>query len=158
MRYYNLSRNWTKRIEPHLTNKKLNDILVKDFNKFTYGLWKHRFQPGQYPHDFENCDWWLDHRGPVPRYWQYVKHGACHWLVNFALRLAMLAVPGRKWRILTSDKHSTVWDGRHTLFDLNYQAMGITAQECWQTATEGGRELKPGQLRMVFYPAPCWKT
>jgi hypothetical protein len=32
----------------------------------------------------------------LPRFWQYVKHGACHWLVNFGLRLAMLAAPARR--------------------------------------------------------------
>jgi hypothetical protein len=30
------------------------------------------------PHEFENCDWWHSHRGPMPRFWRYVKHGACH--------------------------------------------------------------------------------
>jgi len=111
MRYYDLKRNWTKKIMPYLGNKALNDILVHDFNKFTFGRWKETFTYGQYPFDFESCDWWLDHRGKIPRYWKYVKHAACHWLVNFAYTLAELAEPQMPWRIITSDKHSTVWDG-----------------------------------------------
>ena len=45
MRYYDLQRHWTKRIEPHLGDKKLNAILVRDFNKFTFGRWEKRFTP-----------------------------------------------------------------------------------------------------------------
>ena len=37
MRYYDLKRHWTRRIEPHLTDERLNAILVRDFNKFTFG-------------------------------------------------------------------------------------------------------------------------
>jgi hypothetical protein len=48
-----------------------------------------------------------------------VKHAACHWLVNFALRLAILAEPARPWQIVSSQAHSTVWDGQSTLFDCN---------------------------------------
>jgi len=76
------------------------------------------------PQSFESCDLLDSHRGPQPRFWQYVKHAACHWIVNFALRLATLAEPRRCWRIISSDFHSTVWDGAETLFDFNYQALG----------------------------------
>jgi hypothetical protein len=33
----------------------------------------------------------------------------------------------RMWRITSSSKHSTVWDGNETLVDLNFQAMGSRA-------------------------------
>jgi hypothetical protein len=39
MRYYDLKRHWMKRIEPHLGDEKLNAILTRDFNKFTFGNW-----------------------------------------------------------------------------------------------------------------------
>lgn len=68
----------TQRIEPHLTGERLNAILVRDFNKFTDGRWGTPFTPGQFPRDFESCNWWCGHRGPEPRYWRYVKHSACH--------------------------------------------------------------------------------
>jgi hypothetical protein len=151
MRYYNLSRHWTKRIVPHLADEQLNKILVHDFNKFTWGRWRQRFERGKFPADFESCDWACEHRGRRPRYWHFVKHAACHWLVNFALRLACLAEPNRKWRIVSSESHSTVWDGEHSLFDFNFQAMNIPAAECWEQASKGGEQLTPGKLLKVHF-------
>ena len=62
-------------------------------------------------------------------YMNYVLDGASHWLVNFTLRLAMLVEPDREWRIITSEDHSTVWDGRDTLFEFNFQAFGELPEE-----------------------------
>lgn len=148
MRYFDVKRHWTRRIEPHLADAQLNQILVSDFGMYTYGRWRKRFKPGQVPRDYESCDWGVDHRGREPRFWRYVKHGACHWLVNFNLRLAQHAAPGRPWRILTSEEHSTVWDGRETLFDLNYLAFGIPADECFALAN--GKEYEPGRELRVY--------
>jgi hypothetical protein len=147
VKYYNLQRHWTKKIEPHLGNPTLNKILVRDFNKFTFGLWRKPFLPGHFPREFENCDWWLGHRGKEPRFWQYVKHAACHWLVNFNLYLARLVEPNRSWRIITSDRHSTVWDGDQTLFEFNFLALGIDPDECFRLANE--QHLEPGKERKV---------
>src|SRR5215472_12181479 len=124
MRYYDLKKNW-HRVKPHLGDKQLNDILVRDFNKFTFGRWNKTFTYGDLPYEFESCDWDYDHRGRRPAYWQYVKHAACHWLVNFNLRLAMLVQPAKPWRIITSDDHSTVWDGSDTLFDFNFLVSSV---------------------------------
>lgn len=154
-RYFDLKRHWTRRIEPHLGDAVLNRILVRDFDKFTFGRWRKRFLPGMYPDEFESCDWQFGHRGPYPRFWRYVKHAACHWLVNFALRLAMLAVPTRPWRIVSSQKHSTVWDGRATLFDLQYSALGVPPEKCWEAARPG-EVLAPGDYLEVG-PALHWK-
>ncbi len=155
MRYYDLKRYWTRRIEPHLGDEELNRILVGDFNKFTFGRWRKKFLPGMYPDEFESCDWQFGHRGPCPRFWRYVKHAACHWLVNFALRLATLAVPARSWRVVTSQEHSTVWDGRATLFDLQYSAFGVPPEKCWEVAS-GGAVLAPGEYLNVE-PALHWR-
>ena len=89
-RYYDPIKNWS-RIRPHLPD--VEQILVRDFNKFTWGRWRKKFQPGQRPHQFESCGWWLDHRGLKPAYWWYVKHSACHWLVNHGLELARRVRP-----------------------------------------------------------------
>jgi hypothetical protein len=70
--------------------------------------------------------------------------------VNFSLRLAMLVEPDKPWRIITSEKHSTVWDGGNTLFDFNFQALGIDPNECFETAFE--EELKPGKYVRVYLP------
>ena len=147
MRYYDFRRHWTKRILPHLSDPKLNAILFRDFNKLTQGRWHLRFQPGDLPAKFDACCWRGEHRPPHPRYWAYVAHAACHSLVNFALKLATLAEPQRPWRILTSDRHSTVWDGHFTLFDLNYSALRVDPTECFQLAHH--TELPPGHFRKV---------
>jgi hypothetical protein len=150
LRYFDVARHWTKRIEPHLSNKRLNRVLVRDFNKYTTGRWRKRFKPGQLPSEFEHCDWQEGHRGKRPRYWDYVKSQACHWLVNFNLTLARLARPDRAWRIITSHRHSTVWDGERTLFDLNFLAFGVPPQECFDMAYE--EELPVGEYRKAGYP------
>jgi hypothetical protein len=72
MRYYDFKRHWTMKVEPHLGDPELNRVLVRDFNKFTYGRWRRRFGPGMYPDEFESCDWRWSHRSPQPRYWRYV--------------------------------------------------------------------------------------
>lgn len=152
MRYYDLKRHWAKRIVPHLDNKELNDILVTDFDKFTCGRWLLEFKPGGFPDEYESCDWRLKHKAPYPRFWRYVKHSACHWIVNFTLKLAMLVEPNRNWRIISSDAHSTVWDGDKTLFDFNFQALGISPQECYDSATGKGCEhLEPGAFMEVSF-------
>jgi hypothetical protein len=43
------------------------------------------------------------------------------------LKLAMQVEPNRIWHIVTSDEHSTVWDGKKTLSDMNFLALGVTA-------------------------------
>jgi len=150
MQYYDLQRNW-RRIRPHLTDPTVASVLVRDFNKFTFGRWEHEFLPGMVPHEFETCDWWCSHRGRLPAYWQYVKHAACHWLVNFNLELAQASVRGREWRIVSSRNHSTVWDGDVTLFDPNFQALKVAPAECYAMAR--GRVLKPGQHLTVNFAA-----
>jgi hypothetical protein len=149
LRYYNIRRHWTKRIMPHLSDQKLNAILVRDFNRYTYGRWRRRFRHSNLPYHFESCDWHASHHPPYPRFWDYVKHGACHWLVNFNLRLATLAEPKQPWRILTSDHHSTVWDGKRTLFEFNFLAFGISPTECFNLAND--KELPMGKPLKVYY-------
>ncbi len=145
MKYYNLrGANWTKKIMPHLSNDELQGILVDDFNKFTMGRWNQPFVRGMFPSQFESCDWHLERKGRRPRFSSYCKHSACHWLVNFTLRLAMLVQPRRPWRIITSRKHSTVWDGGETIFEFNFNAFGITADECFRLAYK--KEIKPGRI------------
>ena len=148
MKYYDLKKYWPK-AKRHLGDEELNNILVRDFNKFTYGRWGKEFTHGRFPTDFESCDWQWRYRGRRPAFWKYTKHSACHWLVNFSLRWAMLTEPNRMWRIITSSKHSTVWDGNKTLFDLNFQAMGVSPNECFSLAFK--RQLKPGNYTEVNF-------
>jgi hypothetical protein len=156
MRYYDVQKNWSRKIKPHLANETVQAILVKDFNRFTYGRWRKPFLPGMTPHEFESCDWWLDHRGRMPEYWNYVKHAACHHLVNFNRRLAELSEPKRDWRIVTSQAHSTVWDGAETLFDMQFLALGVDPDEAWALARDNGRVLPVGKNLVVHF-AEHWQ-
>ena len=110
MQYYDLKKNWRK-VKRHLQDEDLNRILVWDFDKFSYGRKKKPFTRGRYPCEFDSSDWRLYYTGRRPAFWMYSCSLACHWLVNFNLKLAMLVEPKKQWRILTSDHHLTVWDG-----------------------------------------------
>src|SRR6185437_980291 len=101
----------------------------------------------------QGCWYWVG----LPDYWQCVCYSACHWLVNFNLRLAQLVDPARPWRILTSRRHSTVWDGDKLLFEFNFQAFGIPPAECFELARRGGCELKVGERRLTSL-AEHWRV
>jgi hypothetical protein len=156
VRYYDAPRLWTKRIVPHLGDEELNRIIVHDFSIYVYGVYGKVFTSGMYPCEFQERCWCAEDRMPHPRYWAYVSYRACHWLVNFNLKLVTLAEPDRPWRIITSRDHSTVWDGRETLFDLTFLAFGVPPQECYGLAMD--RQLRPGKYRKVRCPEPWSET
>src|SRR5690349_5250909 len=51
--YFDLIKNWRK-VMRHVKNATLEDILVRDFNKYTMGRWKEPFTKGMYPSEFES--------------------------------------------------------------------------------------------------------
>lgn len=150
MKYYPVQKRWRK-IKPHIEDKEVQRLLVRDFHKYTLGRWGQTFSKGMTPHEFESCDWWLDHRGRMPEYWNYVKHAACHWLVNFQLALARVVEPDRKWRIVSSQAHSTVWDGNETLFDFNFLALGVSPDEAFELAMQEKKILPEGKYLRVYH-------
>jgi hypothetical protein len=147
MQYYPIQKNWSRKIKPHLQDLEAQYILRRDFNKYTFGRWKQEFKLGMKPTEFESCDWRYSHgrRGKQPEFWDCVKHAACHWLVNFNRRLAELSEPKIKWRIVSSELHSTTWDSKETLFDMNFLALGVSAEEAWKLASEHGTILDIGE-------------
>lgn len=157
MQYYPFTKNWRK-IKPHLENKAVQDALIHGMNKFTIGMWGKPFKRGMLPEEVESCDWrWSgDRRGRMPEYWKYVKHAACHWLVNFNLELAKKVEPNKQWRIITSQDHSCVWDGGDTLFDFNFSALGIDPVEAFNTAHK--KELPVGKRLVVYYAESPYKN
>lgn len=155
MQYYDLKKNWTHKVAPHLSNPRVVQVLVSEMDKYTFSRWGKHFTAHDTPSRFDSCDWRCEHRGKEPRFWEYASHGKCHWLVNFNLELARLTMPNRPWRIRTSQKHSTVWDGKGMLFDINFLALGVSPQECFDLAS--GRDLKIGR-HLVTHTVPHWKT
>jgi hypothetical protein len=146
--YYDLVKNWSK-IEPHLDDEELNAVLVRDFNIRELGCTGRPFTAGMTPQQLHEeivqSEEYDPREGDPQPHWKYVKHRACHWIVNFTLRLAKLVEPNREWRILSGDKHSTVWDGERTLFEFNYFTFGITADECYKNASEGDEGIAVGE-------------
>lgn len=136
MKYYDVKKNWRK-LKPIAESAEAKSILNNDFNKLTMGKWDKHFPMDKYPSDFENNDWICDVKGRRPEYFKYVKHAACHWLVNFNLHVISKAEPKKKWVIVASGKHSTVWDGEDTLYDLNFLALGVDPNEAFELASEG---------------------
>lgn len=156
MRYYDFRRNWTKRVVPHLDDPDVQAVLCRDMSKLTIGEYGEEFLPGDKPCRWETCDWSISRRWS--RFFDYVLHGACHYLVNFNLRLAQKVAPGRPWRILSSDQHSTVWDGADTLFDMNYCALQIPPDKAIEYACGPNPEnLGIGEERKVGYASPRFK-
>jgi hypothetical protein len=145
VQYYDLKKNWRK-VRPHIANPEVEKIFVRDINRFTY-RWRDEFKPQYLP-----FKWWS--HGRQPEFWNYTKHAACHWLVNFSLRLAQLVEPDHEWRIITSPQHSTVWDGKHVLFEFNFQAMAVPATECFELAYKN--ELKPGDFLKIHCAEYYW--
>jgi hypothetical protein len=150
MQYYDPVKNW-RRIKPHLPAAR--PVLERDFNKFLWGRWRARLTDSRpYPADHESCDWRFERVGRHPQFWRYVKHSACHWLVNHGLALAQLVEPDEEWRIVSTQKHSTVWDGGHILFDFNFLALQVPANEAFRLAGGPRRALPVGQECKCYYP------
>lgn len=95
----------------------------------------------------DHCDWRCDRRGKHPAFWDYVCHSACHWVADMCLYVAQTAYPKVPWRVVSSQKHSTVWNGdmeHPVLFDTNFLALGVSAPDALRLASRG-RALKPGR-------------
>lgn len=143
MRYVDVQKNWRK-IGPFARSDKARKIWMKDMKEYEQMRgWVSRAR--ELPCDYDSCDWRYN-RGPgrKPGFWDYVCHGACHWVVNLNLFLAISFDSTVPWRILTSDHHSTVWDGEKRLFDMNFLALEINPNEGFKMAND--IELEPGEF------------
>ena len=68
MRYYSVISNWSRKIKPHLSDPEARAVLVRDFNRFTFGRWERPFVAGMKPTDFESCDWRFHLQNYAPRH------------------------------------------------------------------------------------------
>lgn len=127
---------------------------LREYSEQRYADYKlsYKYDPKRYslPKHHDHCDWRFDRRrpGPMPAFWDFACHSACHWVVDMALYVARSAYGKVPWRVVSSQKHSTVWDGDEAhpvLFDINFLALGISAPEALKLATTRGRILKPGR-------------
>jgi len=154
--YFDFQKNW-RRVGPVFKSPKASDIWFPNMIEHQeqraeeYKIkFKNYFPRTRYscPAAFDSCDWRFDRnkRGPSPAFWDYACHGACHYVADLCLFVAHTCYPETGWRIITSDKHSVVWNGdvnRPVLFDVNFAAIGVKATEAWELANHKGRTLKP---------------
>ena len=164
MKYFDLKQYW-KRVKLCIQDAEAQRVLVHDMHKYRWGCnRKSRFTAGMTPMEADSSDWlceWICENGyrQYPAYFNYCCHGACFWLVNFNLRVASLVLPDKPWHIVESLEHATVWDGDRLLFEFNYQAFGIPASKCFETAyakERCGSVLPVGKYRKV-YCAEHWR-
>jgi len=98
------------------------------------------------PCHFEASDWRHQRRRepePEPAFWAWVCEGACHSLAELNLWVVRRLEPRcAGWRVIGSDGHTTCWDGGERIFDLNFEAMGLSAAHTFTRA--GGALLESG--------------
>ena len=146
MEFYDIQKNW-KKLKPHFMDKKTmlfawSEMEAYSENKselYGFGYKPRPFSDDWRPMDYDGCDWRYSFSGEgkpgrKPKYWEWVCHGACHWVNNVALLIAKSSLPESNWRIVQSDKHTTVWDGKDTLFDINFLALGVSPEDTWELA------------------------
>ena len=159
--FYPVQQRWRK-VGPIYRSRMAAALWHPDMEAFEQGRAEERgypYRPTPWrqdltPSHYDSCDWrWSSgRRGPQPAFWAYTCHSACHWLASLNLWVAMRAEPDRPWRILSSDAHSTVWDGAEMLWDLNFLALGVSASDAWDLAADepDSQELPIGQPLHLF--------
>ncbi len=143
--YYPIQKRW-KKLGPIFRSEEMTELahsvmeIYAQHRARTYGF-QHKpkeFSSSITPSDYDGCDWRLNtgRHGRQPDFWKYVCHGACHWTGPINIMAAMKAEPKKSWKLITSDRHTTVWDGEHTLFDPSYLAMRIPVADAWEYAAK----------------------
>ena len=152
-KYYDIQKNWRK-LKPLYEQDSVlflsycemeahAEARLTDFNKeneadgiaHRYSYEPKTFTKDLRPWDYESCDWmcYYDKPGRKPGYFQWVRHSACHWIVNANYLVITELEPNHPWQIVESDFHSTCVDvSRGLMFDTNFLALGISAEECYQ--------------------------
>ena len=153
--FFPIQKHW-RRLGPLFKSKESKSIWLPNMleyhrnraHEFGFKYIRKKDMEGS-PACWDSCDWRFnrEHPGPSPGFWEFACHSACHWVADMCLYVASNAYPNTPWRIVTSDKHSTVWNGcpkTPVLFDVNFLAIGVKPKEAWELASKG-RMLKPGQ-------------
>ena len=160
MKYVDIQKRW-KSVKKYYQSPEATAIWKSEMRLF--GLTRPMWEPCEIHSvcQMDSCDWRYGHgrKGPEPAYWSYVCHAACHWTCNLHLYVARHAEPKVPWRIISSHKHSTVWDGAHRLWDGNFLALGICPNEAFNLAYNQsdslmlpvGQSLKHPQYRLKRY-------
>lgn len=153
MEFYPIQKRW-KKLGPLYRSPEATAIWHPEMEAYSFGRaedYGYPFRPRPLtpdlrPEAYDSCDWrWCQgRRGPQPHFWEYTCHAACHWVAPLHLWVAQQAEPDRQWRLVSSNAHSTIWDGKETLFDGNFLALGISPEETWELAArQADSEIYP---------------
>ena len=132
--YFNVSKYWDK-LNPIYETDEIKEIALYKLNAYLKVKAKddgYTFKPLTefvYPCDYNSDFWICDGRKRRLKYFNWVLHRACHWMAPINLEVIVKALPDREWRLVYSDFHSTVFDGKRTVYDLNYKAWGVPITE-----------------------------
>ena len=89
------------------------------------------------PHHFDSMGWRYFEKGEThPKYWDYVCSRACHFMIKLYHWVIVQALPEHDWQIISSDSHSTIWNGKDLIYDPAFQALQISAGKCFDLAFE----------------------
>lgn len=157
IRFYDIGTQWNK-LRPIFRAPETRDVWF-----YEMCLWYHYpmcseslletfdtiHQDKRYPRCFTDCEW-RKAQGEEPEWFNWACENACHYLVSLNLFVAQTIAPKRKWRIVSSDLHSTVWDGETTLFDINAYCFKEDIVETWELATAENTQLEPGTFMFHF--------
>lgn len=168
--YTDLQSRW-REIGPLFRSRECASIWIPCMSEYmqqksSNPKWKFKFDSGKYrtPSDFDSCDWrWeAKRKGRHPAFWDYACYRACHWVADMCLFVAISSEPGFPWRIISSEKHTVVWNGLlefPILFDINFSAMGVPAKESWALAHgKGSKTLDPWQWHKDYLIPKKLKT
>jgi len=144
IRFYDIQANWRRLRHLFYSKYNLYELYseMEAFAKSRSEEHGYEYKPKEFTLDlrpvfYDSCDWrWMTNkRGRKPAFWDFACHSACHWVNAWAMACicSEMYTEGR-WRIVKSDKHTTIWDGDKTLFDINFLALGISPEETWELA------------------------
>lgn len=145
-KYFDIHKNWRK-LGPIFKSEEARRIWKPCMEQFDMWRFKDNKRQGEWksdprdtlPRHYDSCDWRFDRARELP-FWDYACHSACHWVVDLALFVAMRAYPDVPWRIVTSKRHTTVWNGSlkdPVMFDINFCAIGVKSSEAMEAAFSG---------------------
>ena len=150
MDYYPLQSRW-QRLKHFYRSQEARELWFPSMEAYgAHHIYKWDFREQErykLPCDYDRCDWRWGRRGRRPHFHDFICSGACHWLASLSLWAAYTADPWRDWRIVSSELHSTVWDGDKTIFDTNFIGLEVPVEECWAMAGQQASTeiLEPGE-------------
>ena len=147
-RYVDIDKDWINVIKPVIQSEEAQAILHRDLKEHVktieHDVNQHYAAMGSdervnyeytqdcMPRDWDCSDWRYSRNEALAAYHEYVCTGASESTANTLLFTACTAYPDESWSLVGSEKHCTVWNGKHTLFDMHYQAMNISPMQCYE--------------------------